>query len=111
MAVKMTGEDWKSFYSDDKVWAKDAWHEEMDFTVNGESWDDDQDFEEVDDTAVVRVEGGFIQNTDGKILEVEKVLRKWRKDQKTQMVLVGVEKKRLGEFKTLMKANNFRVVL
>ena len=92
MMVKVTGSEWKRFYGDKETWPEGSWHEDEEITVDGEVPDDDFDLSEIPDSSMLRVSGGTVHLTDqareGPSLEAH--FKKWRKQQNTTVLVVGV---------------------
>ena len=93
MAVKMTGAEWKAFYTDKVFWV-DVFHDEEVITINGKT-DDSATYLDVEDTDVVRVEGGAVyanDNSDEPICSLETYIRRWRKAQKQTTLTIKIDK-------------------
>lgn len=96
MAVKMTGAEWKAFYTDKTFWT-DISHDEEVITINGKT-DDSATYLDVEDTDVVRVEGGVVYDhgPTGDEYEptcsLETYIKRWRKAQKQTILTVKIDK-------------------
>lgn len=110
MAVKMSGAEWKAFYTDKVFWGKNIVHDEEVITINGKS-DESETYLDVQDTDVVHVEGGYVYDYGlmgdeyDPICSLETYIKRWRKAQKQTTLTITIDRaseKALREFvKTL----------
>jgi hypothetical protein len=88
--VKITGAEWKRFYTDDEAWPDGAWHDGEEITIDGLA-SDDVDLSDVPDSAIIKLYGGvmYMNDTeDGPSLEA--YFKRWRKRQSTTVLIVEV---------------------
>lgn len=93
MAVKMSGAEWKAFYNDKAFWSNVTHGEEV-ITINGQP-DDSEKYVDMEDTDVVRVEGGLVydhENSDEPICSLETYIKRWRKAQKQATLTILIDK-------------------
>lgn len=95
MAVKMSGAEWRAFYTDKTFWT-DISHEDEVITINGKS-DDSETYLDVEDTDVVRVEGGTVYEyvddfSQEPICSLETYIKRWRKAQKQITLAITIDK-------------------
>lgn len=83
MSVKTSGRDFKRWYSDEKEWPKEAYHEDETIKVNGQKIGEDDELQDVDDNDEIVLSGGCIYFGDGdanKVISMESALRRWLKN-------------------------------
>lgn len=95
MAVKMSGAEWKAFYTDKVFWT-DVSHDEENITINGKS-DVSETYLDLEDTDVVRVEGGTVyEHADDfcsePICSLETYIKRWRKAQKQTTLTITIDR-------------------
>ena len=89
--VKSTGMEWKKFYFDEEYWPNGAWHEDAEIKLDGNVCSDEVDFMEIADSSVITLSGGvFYPEIHENPLPLELHFKRWRKKQKTTVLLVEV---------------------
>ena len=99
MTVKMTGAEWKLFYSDEAAWPKDAYYQDEELTVDGAEWDWEIDIMSVSDDAVLRISGGVVilKEDDDNNPSLEAHFKRWRKRQNTAFLSCEAPKDRVAD--------------
>ena len=112
MTARTNGAEFKAYYNDKKVWPDGWYHEYATITVNGVAYGRLDDLEGVDDDAILTIAGGGIYKYDGSPLNLsmETHFTRWRKSQKTESVVVEVDKARKTEFLEAIKRVGAKVV-
>lgn len=100
MAIKTTGRMWKNFYADKTAWPDGAYHDDTVIRVNGVH-DQDASLDEVADTAVIEVETGYVQLTDGRDVDLVEYFTTWLK---AQTVVCGAFEAPADKFEAIMAA-------
>lgn len=103
MAVKMTGAEFKEFYSDEEFWPEDSWHEDAYMSVDGIEFPDGIDVDELSDTSVVELSGGFVVGLKGEEPALDTYFRRWRKKQNTTTFVVKCDKSIVDAVKSAIK--------
>jgi len=123
MAVKMTGAEWKEFYTDDDVWGG-GWHEELMLRINGvpyaedgdEYWTslDGIDLEKIEDNAAVTLVGGTLcrdgDDDDRAVKSLLNEFRAWRKASGTITLAVAVPTEKLEDVKAAIYSAGGKVL-
>lgn len=113
MAVKVTGYEWKKFYTDKdpEFWPEGAWHDDEEVLVNGQEVDGEFSHESVADTDTITITGGIVfmreRDTDGPSLETH--FKRWRKKQNTAILMVEVPRGDLEALKAAIAAAGGKV--
>ncbi len=112
MTARTNGAEFKAYYNDKKAWPEGYYHEGEIITVNGEEDDGKADLAVIDDDAIVTISWGCVYKDCGDPLPIsmETHFTRWRKSQKTERVIVEVEKARKTEFLEAIKRVGARVV-
>jgi|JI9StandDraft_1071089.scaffolds.fasta_scaffold144705_1 hypothetical protein len=118
MTARTNGAEFKAYYNDKKAWPDGWYHEDATITVNGADIDGadydggQDDLDVVDDDAILTIAGGGVYKDDGHPLQIsmETHFTRWRKSQKTERVVVEVDKARKTEFLEAIKRSGARVV-
>lgn len=107
--VELSGADWKAFSSSPEVFAEDtSWDDTLIF-VDGVQIDDDAS--DVADSAVVRVECGYIERpVDGAPDDLVDCIQWWLARRDTVAVVVRANKSRLEELRAAAQALGATVV-
>lgn len=92
--IKATGLEFKQFYNNKKVWADDAYHDDLELYINGSQWNGDTDLEVVGDTDKINIGSGVIVYQDGSYDDFCKIFRNWRKKQTTVILMVECPKEK-----------------
>ena len=91
MATKISGFEWKAFYSDERVWTPGAWHE-GEVLMGDDGIDYSCNTDNVPADVTVTLDGGLWYKDDNttqdKALDFEKVFKKWRNAQKNEYLVV-----------------------
>jgi len=103
MAVKMTGSEFKEFYADEDFWPEDTWHEDAYMSVDGTEYPDGIDVDELSDTSVVELSGGFVVGLDGEEPALDTYFKRWRKKQTTTTFVVKCDKSIVEAVKAAIK--------
>lgn len=98
MTVKMSGEEFKRFWSDKKAWPGndgDTYVEDEVISVGDIEHVDGVETADIKDTDIVKINGGYIYSTadtslDGKSLETH--FKQWKKNQSRATLLVECDK-------------------
>lgn len=107
MSVKMSGAEYKRFYSDPEFWPEGVWNEDAEITVDGNEQPDGIDVETLSDNAVVIIEDGVVcgpQWEFGDSPSLETYFRRWRKKQTTTFLTVECDHAKLEAVKAAIKA-------
>lgn len=113
MAAKMTGAEWKAFYTDDDVWKEGSWHDELVLKINGTPYADDGDeywkslayidlVEGIEDNAAITLIGGTLYCGDDDARTKKSLLdtfKKWRKARGVITLAVSVPAEKLEDVK------------
>ncbi|MDD2223678.1 MAG: hypothetical protein PHF42_09590 [Pseudomonas sp.] len=115
MTVKVTGAEFKKFYIDKNFWPEGRFHEEVEITidVNGEVITNhlEYDLYAVPDDAKITLQGGCVQDEDGKEFgAIDTYFRKWRKKQTTTFLVVEVPLDKIETIKATINAAGGKVV-
>lgn len=115
MSVMTTGAELKKFYNDKTAWPTGVWHEDEELEIDGVAIDRDKvelDIgKDIEDTAKVKVAGGFLMDDTGKDLGTfENHFKKWRKAQTSVFVSVEIPKDKEEAVLAAIKAAGGRVV-
>ena len=88
--VKVTGAEWKRFYTDDEAWPAGAWHDGEDIEIDG-ALAPDIDLSEVSDDSIMKLSGGamYMNDTD-EGSSFETYFKRWRQSQSTTVLIVEV---------------------
>lgn len=62
MHFEVSGADFKSFLEDGSVWHKQTYWDDTRIGVDGSFSEEEQDYSKIGDSAVVRIESGFLMN-------------------------------------------------
>lgn len=95
MSVKITGEEFKKFYSDDDVWPENVWHEDGYMGVDGIECVDGIDIDSLSDTSIVTISGGIVyglEGSSGQEPTLETYFKRWKKKQDTAIFVVSCDK-------------------
>lgn len=104
MAVKTNGKEWKAFYSDQQLWARDVYHEDEEIWIDGVLVGPDYDLDKVHDNAVVKVIGGTVYSDyESPIDTLEGYFKRWRRAQKFSTLIISVPKEHENHFRELTK--------
>jgi hypothetical protein len=111
--VVISGADFKLFYEDQEVWAKDVWHEDETVLIDGievgpDSWS--ADVSVLSDTAVLTVSGGAIYRDSDELDSFEGALRKWLRARETVRLVVELPRDQLESVKRLLGSLAIKVV-
>lgn len=92
MTIKITGSEFKRFYSDEKFWPEDGdiYHEDVHMEVNG-VFSDGIDVDTLLDTDIVTLKGGFVLSEtweDGDGPTMEEYFKQWRESQNIVAIFV-----------------------
>lgn len=110
--IRTNGAEFKKFYSDANYWKNGIYHEEELIEVDGVELNADDDFNEIPDTAHVRVSYGVVyadENNHNELCSFESYFRKWRKEQRTDCFVVKCTKESSDELKVLIKAHGGQI--
>ena len=117
MTARTSGSEFKAYYNDKSVWPDGWWHEDAIITVNGADidcadYDEQYDMGSVGDDAIITISDGCIYKYDGIpiAISMETHFARWRKSQKTERVIVEVDKERKEELLEAIKRVGARVV-
>ena len=112
MTARTNGAEFKAYYNDKNAWPEGWYHEYATITVHGVADGRLDDLEGVDDDAILTIAGGGIYKSDGSPLNLsmEAHFTRWRKSQKTERVVVEVEKARKTELLEAIKRVGAKVV-
>lgn len=112
MTATTNGAEFKAYYNDKKAWPEGWWHEDNIITVDGIYDDGSSDLTAISDASIVTITGGFVYRDNGSHLNIamETHFTRWRKSQKTERVVVEVEKARKTEFLEAIKRVGAKVV-
>lgn len=110
MAVKMTGAEFKKFYSDNEFWPEDTWHEDAFMSVDGVEYPDGIDLDTLKDTSIVMLAGGFIRTPDGNGPALDTYFKRWRKKQNSSLFTVECDNTLLDAVKAAIKQAGGKVV-
>lgn len=108
MPTKTTGAEFKRFYTDDKHWPQDdgnTYHEDENVLVNGELHNGD--YESIEDSAIVTVEGGMMFGPAWDYEDspsFETYFKRWRKLQATEFLVVEAPKEKIDAIKAAVRA-------
>jgi hypothetical protein len=119
--IRTTVGEFRSFLADDYGREDDGWFEEICFFLDGDDEpleDDDCIFCDTLDTSLspatsLRFQGGvlvFPIDRHKESLSVEALFKKWRKLQTTAVLAIEIDKDRVEEIKTAVKALGGRVL-
>lgn len=109
MAVKTIGAEFKAFYADESLWPKDSWHDDASLSVDGVEQPDGIDVDNLSDTAVVTIEGGFVKGIDDDEPSLETFFKRWRKQQNTTIFTVSCDKSIVDAVKAAIRAAGGKV--
>ena len=111
MTVKTTGAEFKRFYFDDAYWPDGTWHEDEEIEVDGLPISEDLAFEDIPDTASMRIAGGVVMGlADDSGPSFESYFKKWHKAQSTVSFVVECDKNKEGAVRSAVRAAGGRVV-
>jgi biopolymer transport protein ExbD len=116
MAVKISGADFKAFYTDPAFWPGkpgDTYHEEEETSVDGVSVDpSDFSYSTVADDAILTIRDGLVSSTDKRIdgRSFEAHVKNWVKKQSTERVVVEFDKSRREEIVAALQALGAKVL-
>ena len=106
MAVKMPGAEYKRFMTDETLWGNNGFYEDASLSVDGQPEEDGIDLDKLPDTAVVKIEGGYVlELPGGKEMSLEGLFKKWKRLQVTNTFLVSCPKDKTETLKEVIKAN------
>jgi len=106
MSVKVSGKEWKRFYEDDSAWFGNAYHDDVQITIDGIDGNDVPDLGKIDDNAKVVLSGGLFFPNDAvetKPLDLVAVFKKWLARQKMSAVVVDIPKDKIDVLKEFLK--------
>ena len=112
MTARTNGAEFKAYYNDKKVWPDGWWNEDANITIDGVHYDGTADLGALNDDAILTIAGGGIYKDYGSPLQIsmETHFTRWRESQKTERVVVEVEKARKTEFLEAIKRAGAKVV-
>jgi hypothetical protein len=114
MTIKLSGKDFKKFYTDKEYWPEDMWHESETVTVEGVELEESYDYTEIADDAVVRVTGGVVQRDSAfdkdESMTFERFLKIWIKRQSRVRLIVEVHKDDLSSFKSTIRGFGWKIL-
>lgn len=114
MATKISGTEFKRFYSDTKFWPTDTYHEDVVWKLNGEDLPDDKDPDTALDTDIVSMEGGIILNTPlypvGREPSIETYFRRWKREQTSTTFVVECDISKMDAIHAAIKAAGGRIL-
>ena len=75
--MKTTGAEWNKFYTDEKYWHVDVYHDDVLILVNGEEV---EDYDKISDSALVDIQGGYVVlgGDTEKDPSLETYFRRWK---------------------------------
>ena len=96
MPKKISGADFKRFYSDDEYWERvfgaNAYHEDLSLVVDGVALDEDGiDTDKLPDSALVEIRSGYITTAGGKAddcIAFSSAYNTWQKKQTCITVVI-----------------------
>lgn len=108
--IKTTGAEYKRYLNDDAFWPEGVYHDDELLTVNNKEWTWEADIESIEDSAVVRLNGGVVLSPSGKVIKnMESHFKSWRKNQKATTFIVECGLDRLDELKAAIEAAGGKV--
>jgi hypothetical protein len=112
MGVKISGLQFKAFMNDAAVWPDGMMYEDEVIVVDGVPLLEGFDPDAVSDTAQITVTGGYMenQNTREEHGSFEACIKRWMKAQRTIVLMVEVDRDRVGEARAVLKNLNYRVI-
>jgi hypothetical protein len=111
MACKMNGAEFKAFYTSD--WGNEAFWDDYEIEVNGESIVTDYEDAKIDDTDQVRILSGVVYvdgEYGGKHVAADTFARRWLKARTISTLVVEVPNDQVDAFKSDMKSKGLRVL-
>lgn len=99
MATKMTGREFKSFYTDD--WVGGAFWDDYEIEVNGTTLTEDYEKVAIQDTDRVRILSGvvYVDGTyEGSQVAADTFARRWLKARTVDTVIVEIDKEHRATF-------------
>ena len=106
MAVIMTGAEYKRFMTDETLWGNNGFYEDAALYADDQHEEDGIDLDKLSDTAVVKIEGGYVlELPEGKEMSLEGLFKKWKRLQDTNTFLVSCPKDQTETLKEVIKAN------
>ena len=113
MSTKITGAEWKRFYTDKAAWPTDSYHEDEYMEVNGKPVDAYEfDSSKVEDSDRITLSGGIWfrnQDCDGEI-SLEDHFKRWRKSQSIEFISVQAPKKKAYSIRTAIRLAGGKVL-
>jgi hypothetical protein len=85
------GAEFKRFYSDPTYWKTWTWHEDAEILIDGKDLDEhDIPMTAINDSDIVEITGGivFVEEGDKCGPSVESYFRKWKKEQRTAIMVI-----------------------
>lgn len=108
--IKTTGAEWNKFYSDPKYWGNDTWHDDTVITVEGVVV---EEYEKLENTAKVTIEGGYVvidgNGPDEKSPSMETYFRRWKTEQTTIFLSVECPREKYEEVTTAIKSSGGKI--
>ena len=108
MAKKITGLEFKKFWSDKAFWPDQTYTDDVVFKVNEKVMDENADIANANDMDLITIENGFVlESTMYKSCETPSLLsyfRKWQKTQTTSSFLVDCDNSLLEAVKAAVLA-------
>jgi len=108
--IKTTGLEFKRFYDDPEIWAKDAYHDELELYINDVHWMGDSDLETVEDSDKIKIGSGVIIYDDNSDADFCKIFRNWVKKQTTSILIVECPNAMINVIKAGIKTHGGRIV-
>lgn len=117
MSIKLSGAEFKRFYSDRAIWGdegSDTYVDDDAYIIDGlprSAEDEDFNPEDIADAAVVEVTTGYLAHAPKGIPDdYVAAIRKWLRQQKARSILVEIDASKLDALKAAIKAAGGKVI-